>query len=335
MITAEDLIHLPYTADLTEAGIAYACRSLAYIYDRMDASSFDRLQHIVGNVAVELTLRRYLGEEGIPFGTRGVSPFTDPNRHDITLGGHRCDVKSYLIAKRGQITDIRRDPACLLQAPALVPLDQYSAGSHNDRDIYLFAFLCGLTTISQADLQAASAAGQPFYLIHPMPKPWARPSLWQPLGSLVLKSGAETILSVELGGQTENRNFLSQSVELPPRKRVQVEARFYTLAYIHAQDLSQGRIGIHSPSLDKTVVILPHQWGNIWVYGMDILLAGYITHEEVRRRASLIRTGSRTLQYGMTHTRNLAVPIVDLHPLGRLFERVREWESATNSSDRE
>jgi hypothetical protein len=140
---------------------------------------------------------------------------------------------------------------------------------------------------------------------------------------------------VELGGQTENRNFLSQSVELPPRKRVQVEARFYTLAYIHAQDLSQGRIGIHSPSLDKTVVILPHQWGNIWVYGMDILLAGYITHEEFRRRASLIRTGSRTLQYGMTHTRNLAVPIVDLHPLGRLFERVREWESATNSSDRE
>jgi hypothetical protein len=38
MITVGDLIHLPFTSDLTEGGIAYALRSLPYTYDRMGGS---------------------------------------------------------------------------------------------------------------------------------------------------------------------------------------------------------------------------------------------------------------------------------------------------------
>ena len=44
MLTLSDLIHLPYTSDLTEAGITYACRSLAYTYDRMGGSAVERLR---------------------------------------------------------------------------------------------------------------------------------------------------------------------------------------------------------------------------------------------------------------------------------------------------
>ena len=38
MISASDIIRLPYTPDLTEGGIAYACRSLNYTYNRMGGS---------------------------------------------------------------------------------------------------------------------------------------------------------------------------------------------------------------------------------------------------------------------------------------------------------
>jgi len=59
---------------------------------------------------------------------------------------------------------------------------------------------------------------------------------------------------------------------------------------------------------------------------MNIFLAGWIAREEFRRRAVLIREGSRVFQYDTTRTKNLAVPVRDLHPLGALLEKVKEWE---------
>jgi hypothetical protein len=60
---------------------------------------------------------------------------------------------------------------------------------------------------------------------------------------------------------------------------------------------------------------------------MDILLTGYLTHEEFRRKASVLNAGMRTFQYDRTRTKNLLVPIGELNPFGELFERVRAWEA--------
>ena len=97
MITAKDFIHLPFTPDLTEGGIAYACRSLNYTYNRMGGSPYARLRCIVGGVAVEQAFRHYLTSQDVPFDVKGMTPFTEPDRYDISLGGHRCDIKSFLI----------------------------------------------------------------------------------------------------------------------------------------------------------------------------------------------------------------------------------------------
>jgi hypothetical protein len=70
-------------------------------------------------------------------------------------------------------------------------------------------------------------------------------------------------------------------------------------------------------------MIGPSDWGNIWVYGMDILLAGYLAREEFSRRATFIQAGSHVFQYNVTHVKNLAVPMSDLKPLAELFERTR------------
>src|SRR5512134_3160729 len=110
MIGVSDFIQLPYTRDLTEGGIAYAVRSLPYTYNRMGGSPYDRMRRIVAGVAVELAFRRYLGEHEIPFDVKGATPFTDPDRYDVSLGGHRCDIKSFLITYREQIMEMRRNP---------------------------------------------------------------------------------------------------------------------------------------------------------------------------------------------------------------------------------
>ena len=323
MITVSDLLRIPCTSDLTEGGIVYANRSLPHTYDRMGGSPYDRLRRIVAGVAVELAFRRYLAQQNIPFDIKGATPFTDPDRYDVSLGGHRCDIKSFLISRRAQITALRANLEPILQAPALVPLDQYSADGHSDNDLYLFAFLSGLIAASPDDFQKAVDANQPTYLTHTMPKSWTRPQSWNSLGPLALKSESDEMLSLEIGGQNSGRDFMTRKIELPPRTRLEVNGDFYSLAYIHVESKPKARLGIYSPSRKETYLIDAIAWSNIWVYGIDIFLTGWITREEFRRRAGLIREDSRVFQYDQTRTRNLAVPISDLKPMSGLFECVR------------
>jgi hypothetical protein len=323
MITISDLIHLPYTRDLTEGGIAYALRSLPYTYDRMGGSPYDRLRRIVAGVAVELAFRRYLGEQNIPFDVQGATPFTDPDRYDVSLGGHRCDIKSYLITYRGQISDMRRNPDVMLNAPALVPSDQHSGESHTSHDIYLFAFLAGLIAASQADLKAVIKNDQPFYLLHAMPDAWCRPQTWSPFGALTLKSESDAAQVVEINGQDKDREFLTRRVELPARTRIIIQDEFHSVSSIHIQNMPGARIGLYSGIRKETYLIQPVDWGNIWVYGMDIWLAGYISREEFRRRAHHVQPGSRVFQYNATRIKNLAVRMADLNSISLLLERAR------------
>ena len=327
MISTSDLLHLPYTRDLTEGGIAYALRSLPYAYDRMSGSPYDRLRRIVAGVTVELAFRRHLSKQDIPFDVKGAMPFTDHDRYDVSIGGRRCDIKTYLITHRERISEMRRYPQVLLRAPALVESDQHAGDGHSGHDLYLFAFLSGLIAASQDDLKKVIEAGQPYYLLHAMPDSWTRPRQWTPLGALALKSESDETQTVEIGGQDEGREMRSCVVEIPPRTRVEVPQGFFSLSYLYIKSSPNARIGIHSPARRQTYLISTLDWGNIWVYGMDILLAGYITREEFSRRASFIQAGARAFQYETTPTKHLALPVSDLKPLSELFERVKVWSS--------
>lgn len=327
MLTVSDLLHLPYTRDLTEGGIAYALHSLPYNYNRTGHLTYDHLRRVAAGAMVELAFRRYLSEQNIPFEVKGAVPFTEPNRYDVTLAGRRCDLKSFLISHRDQITEMRRDPGVLLKAPAMVPSDLHAGEGHSGLDLYLFAFLPGLITTSQSDLQKVIETGQPHYLIHVMPDAWKRPSQWHPLGKLILKSEAEEKLTLEIGGQAEGREIRSQWVELPPQTRLEVETGFFSISHIHSKARANARIGIHSPMCKETHLIGALDWGNLWIYGMEILLAGYMARAEFSRRASFIQAGARVFQYDQTHVKNLAVPVSDLKTLSDLFERVKIWSS--------
>lgn len=325
MIKTSDLIHLPYTRDLTEGGIAYALRSLPYTYNRAGSSPYDRLRRMAASAAVELAFRRYLSEQNVPFEVKGAKPFTEPERYDVTLGGRRCSLKSFLISYREQIAEMKRNPGVVLNASALVPSDQNAAEGGSDRDIYLFAFLAGLVAASQEDVQKAMYRKQPVHLIHAMPEAWMRPSEWKPLGRLVLKSESAEGQTVEVYGQDEGREMRTVSVGLPPRRRVQIEEGYFSVAYIQSKSLPDARIGIHSPARKETHLIGALDWGNLWVYGMEILLAGWLTREEFNRRANPLQEGARVFQYERTRTKNLAVPVHDLKPIPELLERVLEW----------
>jgi hypothetical protein len=321
MLSTSNLLHLPYTPDLTEGGIAYALLSLPYAN-----LSYDRIRRVVASAIVELAFRRYLSQQDIPFDITAATPFTDPTRHDVSLGGHRCDIKSFLISHRDQVAEIRRDPGILFNAPALIPSDHHASNGYLDNDLYLFAFLSGMIAASQNDLKKIVETNQPHYLMHVMPEKWRKPFNWNPLGPLVLKSESDAEMLIEISGQDSGRRNLTRLVKLPPKTRVTMDVSFYSVTALHVKNIPSARLGIHNPAYKETYVVPPLEWKNIWVYGMDIWLAGYVEREEFSRRASFIYSGSRVFQYNHTKTKNLAVPISELRPLKDLFERVKDWD---------
>jgi hypothetical protein len=293
----------------------------------MGGSAYDRLRRIVVGVAAELAFRRLLAARQIPYDTLGSTPFTDPDRYDVALGGRRCDLKSFLIDQKDSIRNLRRDPATLLSAAALVPADQMEAGEASDEDLYIFAFVYALVTRQRPALEKALSAGQPTFLIHPLPLAWTRPRKWASLSPLSLKSEGPEPVVVELGGQEASRRFRCEQVTLTSGGPARPLVDFYTLAYLHVPQEPSGRVGVHSPRQGQAYLVGPHDWGNIWVYGLQLIMAGYLSRGEFRRKSRILPPGSRVLQYARTRTKNLAVPVAELRPLSELFERVRKWES--------
>ncbi len=306
MLSPANLLRLPYTPDLTEGGIAYALLSLPY-----KNSSYDELRRTVSQGIVELAFRRYLSQQDIPFEVTAATPFTDPERFDVSLGGHRCDVKSQLISSRRKISELRRDPIHLLKTSALISSEPVVGDGFLDHDLLLFSFLLGLTAVSSSDLKKSVAANLPNHLIHLMPKKWSNPPRWNPLGTLTLKSESSAELQIEVSGQDQTHGKLTRLATLPPKTRVTLDEPFYSVTSLRAKSIPSARVGIHSPAIEEAYVIPPLEWKNIWVYGMEIILAGYLTRGELRQRTK--------------SAKSLSLPIAELHPLPELFMRVREW----------
>jgi hypothetical protein len=127
MISASDILHLPCTQDLIEGGVAYALHSLPYSFNHTGSSAYERLRRVVAEAVVEIAFRRYLSEQHISFDVKSSPPFTEHNRHDVMLGGQRCEIKAFLISHREQITQTQRNRELLLKVPALVASDQHAA----------------------------------------------------------------------------------------------------------------------------------------------------------------------------------------------------------------
>ena len=191
MIKPPDIIHLPFTTDLTEGGIAFSCRSLASSSNLNETLTPDRLRDLVGGMATELAFKRSLSEQGVPFHVLGPTPFSYPNHFDVSLGGHRCELNYNLITRRQQIIRLRKDPALALHTSALLPLEQFSAERYKAEDVHIFAFLLGLVGSSREEMDKALTAHQPVCLIHSLPRGWSCPSDWHSMDNLALKSECE------------------------------------------------------------------------------------------------------------------------------------------------
>jgi len=320
MVSASDFILIPYTPDMTLAGVAYTCHWLTHSHNDIESPIFPNLRRIVADKAMELAFRHHLVEYHIPHKNLSSPNFTDPDRYAITLGGRRCDLHGFLLGQKNVIRRVHGNLEELLKADALIPSEQFVSEIHSDHDLYIFGIVTALVTTDRRELMRALDKSQSNYLIYLLPKTWSNPEQWVTLGRLALKSENIQPITLVIGGQIENMQSQTQEVILPPGLRVELQNDFYSLAYLHVTPNPNGRIGVHSPRLSQTIIIQPNDWGNIWLYGMEVILCGYITHGEFRQHAHELPAGSRVLQYRQTPEKSLALPVANLHPMQELFE---------------
>ncbi len=328
MLSPTSILRLPYDASLTLAGIEYAKKSLHYTYNRMRLGAAARLRKIVVGVAVELAFQHWLDANGVPYDRLGMTAFTEKDKYDLRLGGRRCDLKSFLLNDRQKITALRRDPAWLLDCAALVPEDQFQGKSLEESDFYLFGFLAGRETRRSDEVRRALQAELPVYLLHTFTEAeWLGANNWRSLGRLALRADTRRPLEVELGGQNAAREAFVERIHLEPRTQTETQNEFYSLLYLHAPRLPGGRLGVRSPTLKITRLIGPAEWQNIWIYGYEVFLAGWLTKSEFRARSRKLPAGSPVKQYPRTQTDNRALPVRDLRFIAELAELVKnsEW----------
>jgi hypothetical protein len=319
MISASDFVHLEYSPDLTPAGISFCRRLLPRLEGQRGMYFFSRLRRIIAGVAVELAVRRYLGYLKVPFGVASGTSFTNREQYGFTLGGHRCNIISFLISQVDEVVALQADPALALQAPALIPADQYASDGLRGSDVHIFAFLAGLVNDSPDEDLGAYAGGDPEFLVHVMPKAWASPRPWSPMAPLALKAESDSSVVLELAGQDGAGEFLTSTVELRPRQRLELHEGFYSLTHLHAKPRPMGAIGVSRTGARQPHLVRPGDWGDLWIRGQDILLLGWMRRDEFQVRAQVIPVGSRVFQFRRTRAKNFAVPVAELKPMQRLL----------------
>jgi hypothetical protein len=326
MVSPTDFIHLEYSPDLTQAGAAYVCEYLISDNDRTVRFNLVGLRQLVAKMAVELAFRRYLTKQKIPHNLIKVTHFTDPGRYYVAIGGRRCEIQSTMLTRKDQIRQVRKHPETFLKAQAIMPKDLIESPFLDDEDLYIFAFINALIANSPRSIKKALAVNQPLFLIHVLPPGWAEPNPWGSLGNLVLNSDLSQEINLELGGLGAGRGIQKETVRLIPTMKTQVKTDFYSLRYLHPSGLPSGILEVQSPKLDKTHLVHPYEWSNIWIYGLEITLTGYLTRGEFRNRASNLPSTRWVFQEIRTRQGNLALPIMDLNPLQDLFKRAKSWK---------
>ena len=173
MIKEDDFLHLNYTPDLTEAGISYALRHLAYPFREEGESALRRFQMMVVNKAVELAFRRYLSEQGIPSETVSGTSFGSMDEYQLILGGWHCDFESTWLGQPGLIRQVRSQPGSLLKAAALVPSERVVAWAPGEKGVCIFAFVIAQNPADHTHPHQAHSAEPVSYWLAVMPPTWA------------------------------------------------------------------------------------------------------------------------------------------------------------------
>lgn len=174
----------------------------------------------VCKTAVELSFRRYLTENNIPFDVKNTLPFSDPGLFNVNLCGHRCILNNNIVQRRKLISNLRNEPAKMLDDTAFITEKELPSADRFGKGKLIFSTLLALTAQTRYDLQKVEKVGQSACLIHPLAADPNKKILPGSVCPVLLKSESETPVQIEIGGLDGRRQFSSEKIMLPALKNL-------------------------------------------------------------------------------------------------------------------
>jgi hypothetical protein len=206
-----------------------------------------------------------------------------------------------------------------------IPTNNISSQFSDEHDIYIFSILTALLTPDAQSINKAIQANHPIFLIRPLPAKWSQPKPWKRLESLTLNSNTTNDIKVNISGLKRNRTFQTEEIQLKPSQSKKVTNDFFSLSHINVNRLPDHAISISCSNIKKHLTLRPSHWGNIWVYGMEIIFLGYITRPRFASHARQPSSGPKRTSHPYFLDPNLSIPISSLYPLPELLSRAKEW----------
>ncbi len=318
MLTASDLIRLPYTPDLTQAGIAYVCRWLACTYLAENQKTYISMRDLVVDVAANLAFQRYLNSEHIPHTVLTNIFLEDPICYAFLLGDRRCFLKVNLVFDRKVIHTLCSKPDKILRRQAELDLADLDYERMPDEDLIIQALVPAIITRRPKELVNALVAGKPVCLMHTLSAAWANPLPENHFEEIAIKSNHHRDITVEMGDRDLDGNFQEEKLVLQPHRWIPLECSYQSLAYLRLDHPITSPITLSNKVQKVPCIIQPGQWGNIWIYGMEIILAGYLSRLEFRRKAAIL--AQKTGEFPVSSGKKKNLPIGELRPLAGVFE---------------
>jgi hypothetical protein len=319
MVTDADLIQLPFTPDLTMAGIYTACRGIVKQYPGAGVPLLKVFQRMVVHNAMELAFRRYLGSIKVSYNSVARKTFAGPDVVDMVLNGWRVDLIPFFLENSEQVQKIQTAPSCLLEAEVILPSDDVVGELPGEKRIYVFVYVTGRLTHDWNDIRKAQSAGQPVFLMHFLPLNWFHSHGSHSLGRLNIRSEGDRDLQLQLIGEANDGQVIIETLSLTKGMQVMTECVYRTLTLLHLEHEANGRIELSSSRRGMGYQVSPAEWVNGWVYGMSIYLCGYISHGDFARRSRRWAPGKQGIRPSKISGKKRSLQVNELCPLAELL----------------
>jgi hypothetical protein len=321
-LTDDDLVRLPYDDSLTQAGVTFCCRSLQHSHTRTLRPSPRRMRNQVAEIAVTLSFQRWLEAQDVPFDLIQASPFTSPDRRTIVLGGRRVRIFPTLVSATRRIRSIQSKPSLLLDTYSSIERERMVEPNIGGQDLLVFMFFLGQETRTTASLRRADTDGKPTHIITIPPlRPWRDITGKTKLERLSVKNEGDHAVELTFFGRLENQSPHVLSLQVPERRQTPIPAEFTTIYYIHSAHLATGCIRVVDNKAAHTWIIPVRDWTNIWIYGREILLAGWSTLAAIQREPRFSSDTDHHPVRPRIRGKGIRFPIRRLRPMRELIER--------------
>ena len=290
--------------------------------ERYGALKLDILRHEAARAAAELAFRRFLEAEGVSYKVTVETLQADSGWGTSLLGGRRCELEVILAETRVGGNSIRKDAGVIKHSQVSAKRHTQMAAGQEGSDLLVFALAYVGMKRSREESVRAIDAGKPVQMAALLPDKWMHPTDWGPIGEIKLGNDSEAAILLEMVGCDKGRQVLVEEMNLAGKGLALLEGEFFSLGSLYSREAAEKPISIQLGKKSRTFSIGSHQWGNVWVYGREVVVLGYLPRNEYQRRAK-VRLGARRLNGSDISSRGVRVR--ELRPIDDLLARSRKW----------